>query len=86
MAPEGTSVAFELCKENGFKWLGQYDITVEALLSGRASESKQEMAETLITDMLADGEVRQKEVWDKASLWVYPSVCLMKQKEFGCGV
>ncbi|WP_330619202.1 AAA family ATPase [Vallitalea guaymasensis] len=67
LAPEGTSVAFELCKDNGFKWLGHYDISVDALLSGGTSESKQQMAEDLIEDMLKDGEVRQKEIWDKAS-------------------
>ncbi|MCD6322086.1 MAG: AAA family ATPase [Clostridiales bacterium] len=67
LAPEGTSIAFELSEENGFKWLGYYDISVDVLLSGSTSESKQQMAEDLIADMLEDGEVSQKEIWSKAA-------------------
>ena len=32
LAPEGEPIAFELDRENGFRWLGHYDISVDDLL------------------------------------------------------
>ena len=66
LAPEGASVAFELDKEEGFKWLGYYDISVDDLLSGVNRERKSEMAESLIKELLADGEVPQSVIAEKA--------------------
>lgn len=34
LAPEGKSIAFRLDKENGFEWIGEYDISADDLLSG----------------------------------------------------
>ena len=34
LAPEGGSVAFELDKEAGFRWLGEYEMSVDKLLCG----------------------------------------------------
>ena len=45
LAPEGEAIAFELDKENGFSWLGHYDISVDDLLSGIPREKKSEQAE-----------------------------------------
>jgi hypothetical protein len=66
LAPEGDSVAFELDKEEGFKWLGQYDITVSDLLSGSVRVNKSELAAKLITDVLAKGEVKHSIIMEKA--------------------
>ena len=66
LAPEGKSIAFELSEENGFAWLGQYDISVDDLLSGGTRENKLKMAEKLISEMLDNGDVEQKVVLDKA--------------------
>ena len=40
LAPEGEPIAFELDKENGFRWLGHYDISVDDLLCGIPREKK----------------------------------------------
>ena len=40
LAPEGTSIAFRMDKDNGFTWEGVYDITVEELLSGESRGQK----------------------------------------------
>lgn len=37
-------MAFDLDKENGFSWLGHYDISVDDLLSGIPREKKSEQA------------------------------------------
>ncbi len=37
LAPEGRSIAFELCPENGFQWRGFCDTSVDELLSGTGS-------------------------------------------------
>ena len=33
LAPEGTSIAFRLDKNNGFEWIGEYDISADELLN-----------------------------------------------------
>jgi RecA-family ATPase len=67
LAPEGTSVAFELDEQNGFRWLGQYDITVEELLAGANFESKVRKAELLLMEVLSDKAYTQKEIMQRAS-------------------
>ena len=67
LAPEGRSVAFELSEENGFKWLGYYDITVDDLLMGGVRENKSQTAEKMLKDILKDGEVEQKEILERAT-------------------
>ncbi len=58
LAPEGKPMAFSLGDENGFEWIGEYDITADDLLSGKGgdTETKQEIAKQLILDLLASGE------------------------------
>ena len=41
LAPEGCSIAFELDRDNGFHWIGCYDISVDDLLNGTRSECEQ---------------------------------------------
>ena len=66
LAPEGEPIAFELDKENGFRWLGHYDISVDDLLSGIPKEKKSEQAENLILEYLSKGKYQQKELVKKA--------------------
>lgn len=66
LAPEGKPIAFELSAENGFRWLGHYDISIEDLLSGISREKKSEQAENLITDCLSDGKYPQQILLKKA--------------------
>ena len=39
LAPEGSSIAFELNPETGFHWIGAYPISIDELLSGSAAAS-----------------------------------------------
>ncbi len=68
LAPPGASLAFLLDEENGFRWIGEYDITADELLAGvekRRSESKEEQAERMLYDLLADGKrVSNSEIVD----------------------
>ena len=66
LAPEGEPIAFELSKENGFRWLGHYDISVDDLLSGIPKEKKSEQAENLILAYLSKGKYPQKKLVKKA--------------------
>lgn len=66
LAPEGQPIAFELSAENGFQWLGHYDISIDDLLSGVSRERKSDMAEKLILDCLSDGRYPQQALMDKA--------------------
>ena len=66
LAPEGEPIAFELDKENGFRWLGHYDISVDDLLCGIPREKKSEQAENLILEYLSKGKYPQKELVKKA--------------------
>ena len=66
LAPEGEAIAFELDKENGFKWIGHYDISVDDLLSGIPKEKKSEQAENLILEYLSKGKYPQQALLKKA--------------------
>ena len=68
LAPEGRSMAFNLGNDEGFKWLDGYDkITVDELLCGGTSETKADIAEELIRDMLSSGEfVPAEQIFAKA--------------------
>lgn len=66
LAPEGESIAFELSKENGFRWMGHYDIDIEDLLCGIGKEKKSEMAENLLKEMLSKSGYTQQEIMAKA--------------------
>ena len=68
LAPEGEPIAFELDKENGFSWIGHYDISVDDLLSGIAKEKKSEQAENLILECLSKGKYPQQVLLKKAQV------------------
>ena len=59
LAPEGKSIAFRLDKENGFEWIGEYDISADDLLSGNNRGQKIKEAKEFLLDILADGAVEQ---------------------------
>lgn len=66
LAPEGKPIAFELSAENGFRWLGHYDISIDDLLCGVSREKKSDIAERLIADCLSDGKYPQQTLLQKA--------------------
>lgn len=59
LAPEGKSIAFRLDKENGFEWIGEYDISADDLLSSNNRGQKIKEAKEFLFEILADGAVEQ---------------------------
>ena len=70
LAPPGASVAFSLGDEGGFRWVGEYDITADEMLSGiePQRETKTQQAKDLICALLAGGKQVLSEDIDKAAL------------------
>jgi len=70
LAPAGTSLAFVLGDEDGFRWIGDYDITADELLSGveKKAPSKIHEAKDLILNMLADGKEVLSEDIDRVAI------------------
>ena len=70
LAPPGVSLAFSLGDEGGFRWVGEYDITADEMLSGiePQRETKTQQAKDLICTLLAGGERVFSEDIDKAAL------------------
>lgn len=62
LAPEGKAVAFRLDPEQGFQWVGQYDISADELLSGSRRGHKMRAAQDFLKEILADGAVPQTEI------------------------
>ena len=70
LAPPGVSLAFSLGDEDGFRWVGEYDITADEMLSGiePQRETKTQQAKDLICALLAEGKQVLSEDIDKAAL------------------
>ena len=70
LAPPGVSLAFSLGDEGGFRWVGEYDITADEMLSGiePQRETKIQQAKDLICALLAGGKQVLSEDIDKAAL------------------
>ena len=66
LAPEGKPVAFELDKDNGFRYLGEYDGDPKELLSGSGGKKKGKLAEDLLLHELREGAKSQKEILARA--------------------
>ena len=62
LAPESDPIAFELNKETGFRFIGQYDISVDDLLNGTSSISKLEKAEKFLKEFLSDGTPKTQKI------------------------
>ena len=58
LAPPGDSLAFVLGDDEGFRWIGKYDITADEMLSGseRKKDTKLKEAKEMICRMLAGGK------------------------------
>lgn len=70
LAPPGVSLAFSLGDEGGFRWVGEYDITADEMLSGiePQRETKTQQAKDLICALLAGGRQVLSEDIDRAAL------------------
>ena len=70
LAPPGVSLAFSLGDEGGFRWVGEYGITADEMLSGiePQRETKTQQAKDLICTLLAGGKQVLSEDIDKAAL------------------
>lgn len=66
LAPEGQSIAFCMDKDSGFTWQGEYEISVEELLSGDARGQKTKDAKSFLSEMLADGQLSCNEIMKAA--------------------
>ena len=62
LPPEGTPIAFRLDKENGFEWIGEYEISADELLSGERRGQKTRTAKEFLREILADGQKTYAEV------------------------
>ena len=70
LAPPGVSLAFSLGDEGGFRWVGEYGITADEMLSGiePQRETKTQQAKDLICTLLAGEKQVFSEDIDKAAL------------------
>ena len=66
LAPEGTSIAFRLDKNNGFEWIGEYDISADELLNGDGRGQKGRKAREFLLEILANGGMTQKKIAEEA--------------------
>ena len=70
LAPPGETMAFKLGDEEGFRWVGAYEISADELLDGKegkATETKLERGAKLIKELLADKkEISIRELDEKA--------------------
>lgn len=66
LAPEAKAVAFRLSDENGFEWIGEYDVTADDLLSGTAKGTKKQAAMDFLEKVLADGQMPQSVIMELA--------------------
>ena len=70
LAPPGETMAFKLGDEEGFRWVGAYEISADELLDGKegkATETKLERGAKLIRELLVDkNEISIRELDDKA--------------------
>lgn len=62
LAPEGTPIAFRLDKENGFEWIGEYEISADELLSGERRGQKTRNAKEFLKEILTDGQKTYAEI------------------------
>jgi len=56
LAEEGKPVAFERCND-GFRWIGRYDITVDELLGGYSKTNKLQQAKQYIKGLYGAAEI-----------------------------
>ena len=74
LAPENSPIAFELNKETGFKFIGDFNISIDDLLNGAESSSKLNQAEDFLRDFLSDNKPKPYETIKKQA--AYRSISL----------
>ena len=55
-----------MSEENGFEWIGEYDVTADDLLSGTAKGTKKQEAMDFLEKLLADGQMLQTAIMELA--------------------
>ena len=65
LAPEGSSIAFRLDKKYGVKWLDNYTPTNNEQEKYTIDNSKQSLAERVISEMLEEYDIRSKDILNK---------------------
>ncbi len=66
LAPEGKSIAFRLDKEEGFQWIGEYDVSVDDLLAADNRGQKVREAKEFLKEILKSGSMTQKKISEEA--------------------
>lgn len=66
LAPEAKSIAFRLSEENGFEWIGEYDVAADDLLSGTAKGTKKQTAMDFLETILSGGQMQQTAIMQLA--------------------
>lgn len=69
LAPAGASIAFILGDEDGFRWVGEYDVTADELLfNSEKKQNKIQQAKDLICSLLEGEQLLLSEDIDRAAL------------------
>ena len=70
LAPPGASLAFFLGDDEGFRWLGEYEMSADEMLSGteKKKDTKTQEAKDMICAMLAGGKHALSEEIDREAL------------------
>ena len=80
LAPEGKSIAFRLDKEEGFQWIGEYDVSVDDLLAADNRGQKVREAKEFLKEILKSGSMTQKEISEEAENHVIKNKTLWNAK------
>ena len=69
LAPEGKAIAFELDPASGFRWIGEYPVTIDELLSGVMPErdTTYDRAVNLLKAELTEGDIPAAILLEKAA-------------------
>lgn len=71
LAPEAKSIAFRLSEENGFEWIGEYDVAADDLLSGTAKGTKKHTAMDFLETILSGRQMQQTVIMQLAEEKAY---------------
>ena len=84
LAPNGKPFAFELSQENGFKWIGYYDITAEEVLGGMLHKSQKNNAIDFIETILSNGPIASADIFSKAEQQGIAKRSLQGKRQSNC--
>ena len=84
LAPEGSSIAFELNPENGFRWKGRCDFTADDVLSSIAKgQTKTVQMEQELKEMLSDSVAAEEILKRAESIGVSERTLKIAKKNLG---